>query len=305
MKRPPDFLIIGAYKSGTTSLLDYLGQHPQVFLPALQEPNFFAYPPGTESASTRPEVERDTAYRRPRTRTQAQYDALFVDAPATALIGECSPEYMRSEHACGRIAAAAPHVKLLAVLRNPVDRAYSDYQAFVRDGLEPEPFATAIKRPYGTDSGTQYVATGFYGAQLRPYYSAFPAGQIKVILTSDLVGNGPATLREVGDWLGLDTHGWDPDVSTIRNVSGRPANAVVGTAYQLRRRLRPWLKPWFPPQLQRVADQWLTRGLRREAMDLATRARLVDVYRDDIILLERLIDRDLSGWLATGTGAPS
>lgn len=297
MGRLPDFLIIGAYKSGTTSLVDYLGQHERVFLPWLQEPNYFAYPSDVSSTSRRPEVEWGSLYRRHRARTLGQYEALFEEAPADAVLGECSPEYMRSEHACRRIVERIPQVKLLAILRNPADRAYSDYQAFVRDSIESDSFETAIRRPHGVEPGRQYVATGFYGRQLAPYYEAFPAEQIKVMLTEDLRTDGVGTLRGLCDWLGVPSSQWQPDLSLQRNVSGRPGNLAVSTAYRLRRRLRPWLKPIVPPWAQRRADDLLASGLKRETMSPETRRHLVDVYRDDIHLLEGLIGRDLSAWL--------
>lgn len=297
MGRLPDFLIIGAYKCGTTSLVEYLGQHSQVYLPWLQEPNYFAYATDAASSSPKPEVDWESIYRRHRARTMEQYLALFEDAPPGAVVGECSPEYMRSEHASGRIRQTLPKVKLLALLRNPVDRAYSDYQAFVRDSIEREPFEQAIRRPYGVEPGHQYVATGFFGAQLTPYFESFPSDQIKVLLMDDLQRDGAGLLQEVCAWLGVDASGWQPDLSTTRNVSGRPGNVAVSSAYRMRRYLRPWLKPVVPDWAQRRADGLLAAGLRRETMAPATRQELIEVYRDDVRLLEGLIGRDLSGWL--------
>jgi hypothetical protein len=297
--RLPDFLIIGAYKSGTTSLVEYLGQHSQVYLPWLQEPNYFAYPADGDSRSSKPDVEWGSVYRRHRTRTRRQYEALFEEAPADAVVGECSPEYMRSPHACRRISEVLPNAKLIAILRNPVDRAHSDYQAFVRDSIEHEDFATAIKRAHGVEPGYQYVTTGFYGRQLQPYFEAFPAEQIKVLLTEDLHHRGPEVLREVCEWLEVDTSGWQPDLSLQRNISGRPGNLAVQTAYRLRRRLRPWLKPVVPDWAQRRADVLLASGLRREQISAEVRVELTNVYRDDVRLLEELIGRDLSDWLRT------
>jgi hypothetical protein len=295
--RLPDFLIIGAYKCGTTSLVEYLGQHSQVFLPWLQEPNYFAYPADIRSKSRKPEVDWESIYRRHRARTIDQYHALFEDAPVGVMLGECSPEYMRSEHAWRRIQDTVPDVKLLALLRNPTDRAYSDYQAFVRDSIEQETFEEAIRRPHGVEPGHQYVATGFYGAQLTPYFKAFPREHIKVLLTEDLRTGGTQLLHGVCEWLGIQSSDWQPDLSTTRNISGRPGNLAVSTAYRLRRHLRPWLKPMVPDWAQRRADGLLASGLRRETMTPETRRELIEMYRDDIHVLEGLIDRDLSAWM--------
>lgn len=294
----PDFLIIGAYKSGTTSMVQYLGQHPDIFMPWLQEPNYFAYPPSGDLSKRRPEVDRNTIYRRHRTPARSQYEALFIDAPAGALVGECSPEYMRSPLACGRIANELPAAKLLAILRNPVDRAFSDFQAFVRDSVEQSTFAEAIRRHPRSDPGYHYVSTGFYGKQLEPYFDTFPADHIKVVLTEDLKADGQGVLREVCEWLGVSHDGWTPDMTEQRNVSGRPGNAAVALAYRLRRTMRPWVKPLVTKGMQRRADALLAAGLRRETMEPQVRRELTEVYRDDIALLQSLINRDLSAWLS-------
>lgn len=299
MPRMPDFLIIGAFKCGTSSLVDYLGQHPDVYLPWLQEPNFFAYDPddpGGEQAGSRPEIER-AVYQRHRTRTREQYAALFEEAPEGALVGECSPEYLRSRECCGRIAAALPDVKLIAILRDPAERAYSDYQAFVRDGLEHESFLTAIERQPSLEPGHQYVCTGFYGQQLAPFLDAFPREHIRVLLTEELRSSGEQVLRDTTRWLGADPS-WDPDLRLTRNISGRPRNAAVATAYRLRRRLRPYVKPVIPSWVQAPVDTALARGLVREPLPPQARQRLVDLYREDVLRLQDRLDKDLSAWLA-------
>lgn len=296
MNRLPDFLIIGSYKCGTTSLVDYLGQHPRVYLPWLQEPNYFAYEHDLESTGTRPDVDGASIYRRQRARTGKQYASLFEAAPSHCLVGECSPEYMHSPYASQRILEAIPAVRLLALLRNPVDRAFSDYQAFVRDGIEDETFDQAIKRPFGRDSGQQYVVNGFYGRQLKTYFGLFPREHIKVMLSADLRTGPRELLADVCDWLGVGNEGYVPDISQTRNVSGRPRNLAVSSAYRLRRRLRPWVKPLVSTRVQRRADAVLASGLKREDMSAEARSTLVKTYRKDIELLEELIDRDLAGW---------
>jgi len=311
----PDFLIIGAYKSGTTSLVDYLGQHPQIFLPELQEPNYWASTPEQEAAATgsKPQVEWEGVYRRPRARNAAQYASLFADAPTSATLGECSPEYLRNPIACPRIRKELPDVKLLAILRHPAERTLSDYQARVRDGLETASLEVAIERSLvstapGTGAGRgvdgeslnehrtyDYLVTSFYGRQIERYFEAFPKSQIRVLLTEDL-RNDPNVLSDTAAWLGVDPD-WTPDVTATRNVSGAPKNKFIGTAYKLRRELRPLLKPVVPAGLQRRVDNMLAKGLVREAMAPETRAQLVEIFRDDVLTLQRLIGRDLSAWL--------
>ncbi|HXV96254.1 MAG TPA: sulfotransferase, partial [Gaiellaceae bacterium] len=170
----PQFLVIGAYKSGSTAIQEALRAHPQVFLPA-KGPSFFAF-------DEAPVIDRPLL---PGTvRDWDAYRALFADAPPEAVRGEVSPEYLANPWSCGRIRARLPEVKLVAVLRNPVERAFSDYLMYVRDGDERLGFAAALdeqeaRRRAGSQTG-YYLETGFYGRQLRPYFEAFPRERIQV-----------------------------------------------------------------------------------------------------------------------------
>ncbi len=295
--RLPDFLIIGAFKSGTTSLVSYLDQHPRVFLPWLQEPAFFASPRFDLSAAGDPRPRRppEGVYGRLRTETLAQYAALFEPAPEGAVLGESSPQYLRDPEACGRIAQVLPHAKLIAVLRQPSERAFSDYMMFVRDGLEMASFAEVVARPRSGQTHQHFVETGFYGRQLRPYYETFPREQIRVVLFEELTRDPLGTVRDLYAWLGVDSS-FVPDVSEVRNVSGVPGNRGVAAAYRLRRRLQPHLKPLVPRPVVRAVDGRLQRGLRRDAPDPAVMKELADVYRDDVRLLSEHAGRDLAHW---------
>lgn len=296
--RRPDFLIVGSFKSGSTSLVSYLNQHPDVYLPWLQEPAFFASPRFSmeRGGDPRPQRAPESAYGRLRAETIDQYEALFADAPPGAVCGESSPQYMREPEACDRIADVLPDVKLLAVLRQPASRAYSDFSMFVRDGLEKSTFAEAVARPPGRRPPFHYVETGFYGRQLAPFYERFGADRIKVVLFDDLTTRTAETVRDVYAWLGVDP-GFEPDVSEVLNVAGRPTNALVAATYRVRRRLQPVLKPVVPQQLARSADRVLRRGLVKDAPDPAVMAALTERYADDIRLLARLSGHDLDHWL--------
>jgi hypothetical protein len=284
----PDFLVIGAYKSGSTSIQEALRAHPAIFLPA-KGPSFFAFDEATEIDRPLPvgTVRDWDAYRN-----------LFAEAPRGAVRGEVSPEYLANPWACGRIRARLPDVKLVAVLRNPVERAFSDYLMYVRDGLEQEDFGRALdlqeERRRARSPTGYYVETGFYGRQLRPYFEAFPRKRIQVHLFEDFTADPDAVLRSLFAFLGVDPAlGRTPERPV--NVSGVPRNALVGAAVRGGRRLAPLL----PPVARRRAKSALAHGLDRPALRREDRRRLVDLYRDDVAELERLLDRPLDGWLAT------
>ena len=132
--RLPDFLLIGAARAGTTALHSYLRQHPDIFMPARKEPNFFAFQndvldckgPGADYINN--SVTDLTAYK-----------ALFNPAPAHAKLGEASPLYLFSERAPANIKETAPHAKMVVILRNPIEQAYSHFMYATKQCIETEP----------------------------------------------------------------------------------------------------------------------------------------------------------------------
>ena len=143
MSRMPDFLIIGAPKSGTTSLYFYLQQHPQIFLPEKKKPFFFAF--------ENQDMNHYHIYGNMKVINNTivdlnEYQMLFENIPTNIKVGEASTEYLHIPEAVKNIYSHIPDVKMIAVLRNPVDRAYSHFSHFRRDGYEPcTDFMEAIK----------------------------------------------------------------------------------------------------------------------------------------------------------------
>lgn len=289
----PDFLVIGAYKSGTTTLQQHLAAHPQVFVPKRKEPNFFAYkdaepgvgPPAAARAITRME----------------DYLRLFEGVTDERAVGEVSPEYLAHPGAAEAIHRRLPAVRLVAVLRNPVERAYSDFLMYRRDGLEQEDdFGRALdaqdaRQAQGLPTG-YYVATGFYGAQLARYTERFCPEQLSVHLFEDLVRTPDVVMGDIFRFLGVD--GIALQGGDVYNASGIPTNPLVRAAYGVRRRLGPMAGTLVPARLRPGIERLMQRGLRKDPMPASARARLAGVYAEDVALLERLIGRDLSHWLA-------
>ena len=288
----PDFLVIGAYKSGTTALHHQLRRHPDLYLPARKEPGFFAFD------DSRPPVAHPAAASSVRRRRD--YDALFAGAPPGAVLGEVSPAYLAVPGTWAHIRAAAPTVRLVAVLRNPVERAYSDYLMYRRDGIEKEAsFLSALeqqdRRDPATDPTSRYLSTGLYAEQLEPYLSAFPRGQVHVLLHDDLRAQPAGTLRDLFGFLGVSTEVALEAVQDV-NVSGEPTSAAVRLAFRARRRAGRLLKPVVPEPLKRRADSILQRGLARPPLPTDARDLLLDAYRADVARLAAMLDRDLAAW---------
>ncbi len=178
----PDFLVIGASRSGTTSLHNYLGEHPEIFMCPRKSPNFFASAdpiPAREGPVVRQMMSQWVADRR-------SYEALFSGAPEEAAIGEVSPVYLQSRAAPERIRRECPAARLVAILRDPAERAWAHYMGRKRDGLETRgDFAEVIAAELAEGLPDEvafgsYLGCSRYGHFLTRYFDLFPREQIRI-----------------------------------------------------------------------------------------------------------------------------
>lgn len=293
----PTFLVIGAYKCGSTSLHHYLRAHPDVFVPAHKEPSYWAFAGLTEPASANPAYHRSVTDR-------AAYDRLFEPWSGQAAIGEVSPEYMTNDRACEQIAIGLGAPRLVAIVRDPIERAFSDYLMNVRDGREHDDFMTALgqqeERARRGEPHGFYVSTGFYGAQLQQYVDRLGADSLKVVLAEDLRTERERTLAQVFEHIGVDpSRAVEPDDQEF-NRSGIPSSRSVAAAYRVRARVGPLVSRVVPARLKHRIDGALQDRLERPELPADARHHLRRVYADDVSLLADLTGLDLTRWLTDG-----
>ncbi len=292
--RLPDFLVVGAMKCGTTALYYYLDQHPEVYMSPVKEPDFLAF-----------EGEREA----PRNAITgfASYAALFREAGEARAVGEASHESLYRPRAVENIRRHIPGARFIAVLRDPADRAYSHFMHLVRNGTEPlVDFEAALAAERRGDLGDgfpfrSYIDRGFYFRQLSRYFEAFGEERVRVYLYEDLSSRPLWVMRDAFDFLGVDPR-FVPDVSLRRNVSGVPKSRLLDAVLQRQSPIKNLLKTHLPPRVRhRVAerfDRLKTWNLARpRPMPPETRRELVGIFGEDILRLQGLIRRDLSGWL--------
>src|SRR5215208_4693193 len=288
----PNFLIIGAMKSGTTALYYYLAQHPQVYMSPVKEPNFFC----SEGQASR----EDTVAR------LETYQGLFKDVSDEKVIGEASHCYLYEPEAAVRIQQYLPDAKFVAVLRDPVDRAYSHFLHMVRNGTEPlTDFGQALREEVASacqNRGFQdYVGRGLYHDQLERYFDVFGRERVKVYLYEDL-SNGPVgVLQDTFRFLEVNDS-FVPDVSLRRNVSGSPRYKTLDKILRRPSPIKDALKLYLPAglrwRLSRAFDDLKSRNLvQPPAVEPEIKRRLRGTYREDVLNLQELIYRDLSEWL--------
>jgi hypothetical protein len=292
MNKMPNFLIIGAHKSGTTSLYHYLKQHPQIYMSPVKEPHFFSF-------LDHPLDFREPGFDPQKLQAAADlpaYQALFQQAGDAVAIGEASPSYLYVEETAVKIYQHLPQVNIIAVLRNPADRAYSNYlHCRARKHQEPlADFSDALKAEKKRIQENwsplwHYQQKGFYFQQLQRYYRLFNNEQIRIYLYDDLLADPQALVQDIYQFLQVDAS-FTPNLAKKHNVSGLPKNKLWQFAY--------WNLQWgsaiIPPKIkQKIKANTLTRP----TIPPTARKQLIDLYRNDILQLQALIQRDLTHWL--------
>jgi hypothetical protein len=302
----PNFVIIGAAKAGTSSVFAYLGQHPGVFASPAKEPNYFALA-DQRVAFAGP---GDSIINQASITDLREYQALFRGARSAAAIGEASTLYLYAPTAAEALRKHVPGVRVIAILRDPAERAYSSYLHMRRDGREPltsfdealDEEETRIRANW--EHLWHYTRLGFYHAQLRRYYDLFPREQIAVWLYDDLSENPQRVLREVFTFLAVDPT-FEPDMSVRHKVAGTPRSRLLHAALTRPNLAKSLAKAVLPPAVRgQLYGLAMRRNImeHREALRPETRERLRGLYRDDVERLAALLRRDLSGWLGPLSG---
>ncbi len=236
----PNFLIIGAAKAGTSSLYYYLKQHPHVFMSAIKEPKFFALE-GEPLDYKGP----DRGININSVNSLSEYQQLFEGVTDEIAIGEASPMYLTSPKAPENIKRYIPDAKIIAILRNPVDRAFSSYTHLIREDLETLSFEKAVEAEPRriADKWSHlfyYTQNGYYAAQMKNYFSNHNPENMKIYLYEDLIKDTPKLVNELYGFLGLD-QSFSPDLSK-RNVSGMPKSRALHNLFRKDNLLKDSLK---------------------------------------------------------------
>ncbi|MBV9293439.1 MAG: sulfotransferase, partial [Frankiales bacterium] len=299
----PHFLLLGAPKAGTTALHVALSSHPQVFMSTPKEPKFFLTDDGV-----RPEARGgpgDAQTIRKQVWRRDDYEALFDSAPEGTLRGESTVLYLQDPRAHVRIARTLPDAKLIAVLRDPVDRAHSNWTHLRSAGLEPEAdFVRACdleerRHADGWAPFWRYLALGRYGGQLEHLFSVFPREQVLVLFYRDLREQPDLTLDAVCRFLGIDA-GVVVDIPAA-NVTVESSHSLLNSALGQVLRHGSALGSWVPERLRSTVSGPVVRLLQREQhlrepLRPEQRALLIPRLEDDMRRVESLLDVSLPHW---------
>ncbi len=297
----PNFLLLGTAKAGTSSLYAYLKQHPDVYLSPATELNFFAHAGG--DLNFRGPGDLEYVWGDSLVATDEDYRKQFAGIRQETAAGEVSTHNLYCSQAPALIKGYVPDAKMIAILRNPVERAFSAFSHMVRDGREEtSSFRAALAREPARIRDNweplwHYKNMGFYGAQLSRYFELFDRKQIRVHIYDDFIARPLKVVQDIFAFIGVGPD-FVPDMSEKYNVSMVPRSRQLQKIMMGKSVIRSALRSPLPAGIRsRLRSAILQRNAKRMRLDPDMRRELTDAFRGDIGLLEGLLGRDLSQWL--------
>jgi hypothetical protein len=285
----PDFIIVGAAKSGTTSLYHYISSHPDLYMSIPKEINFFSSQ----------EIKKQNLYYDYHSVDRLdEYKKCFQKAKNSSVIGEGSVSYLSYPSVPGKIKDLLPDVKILILLRSPVERAFSHYLMDYRMGLIDCSFEDVVYRRSPDKKFNlffqQHIELGLYHDQVKRYLDVFGHKQVKIFLQEDLRDSKDKTMKDIFNFLEVDVS-YEPDMNQEHNTFSMPKNALVKKLYSsyFNRFLAGRL---FSDTLKKKLKKLLFHTKAKPSIKPETSIYLHRLYEKDILNLEVLIARDLSSW---------
>lgn len=300
IQRWPDFLVLGAAKAGTTALFKALIRHPEIHDSGSKEPRYFSYP-DEPPAFTGPNAEANRSYILYK---QRDYLRLFENCPDGTICGEASTQYLADPVAAATAGKLIPNAQLIAILRHPVERAYSQYLHMRQEGVEP---AASFEQAWQDNNRRQaenwrpaywHQHRGFYARQIKGWLEHFPRQQLLILFYEDWCQNPDRVLSQIWRHLGIAEIA-NPRI-TRENVSSRQPrwawlhHRMTEQENPIRRLAQRTLPLWARDAVTAAVGAFNLRP--GPALNPALRAQLALTYHDDICQLEALTGRDLSHW---------
>jgi len=297
----PNFLLAGAPKCGTTSLYHLLKNHPEVYMPPRKEPYYFIRPRNIIGKGPGPLGERLID-------NLNDYRRLFEEIKPDQFkaVGEATAGYLYFFHnTIPDIKETLGDPKIIIILRDPAERAFSSHLHHVRRGYEPLSFEVALQKQNERKEknwwfGYQLIDVGLYFYQVKAYLESF--SKVNICLFDDLKNDPIGLIKKVYDFLEVDSHYDLQDSNTHYNSSLLPKSKLLHKVLTNTNIVARSIKPvarFFSIQdnLKIIKDNLIKKNLVKPKMKAKTREHFIHIYRDDIRKLQNLINRDLSDWL--------
>jgi len=284
----PNFFIVGAPKAGTSSLYNYLRQHPEIYMSPVKEPHFF---------SSSYIVRQNLYYKSKLVDNIDDYQKLFSEAIDQKAVGEASTSYLFYPEVPGKIKEMRPDALIIIMLRNPIDRCFSHYLMDYRLGLIKAPLQDVISGKIQQTIGSlyyqQYIDLGLYYQQVKRYYDVFGRNAVKVILFDDFTKQTIRIVQEIYCFLKVDKS-FSPDLKKSYNAYKLPKHRLIDVAYRSTL-LRKLGKMLLTGRFLTILEKKLFTNEKPELNNNLT-IELLSIFYKDIKKLEILLDRELSVW---------
>lgn len=307
---PPDFVLIGAAKCGTTALYDMLCNHPGIFGSPVKEPHYFSQfkvDQFTNRFRKNNVIDPDSYFANDELSEQFQlfitdlnlYLRLFATASDQMLRGEASTSYLYSDRAARAISEHNPDTKIIAILRNPIDRVFSHYTMALKYGYTTDDFLTAVRKDQnvidkGWGRSQLYLELGHYDEQIARYFQYFPREHIHLIHYDDWRSNPQREMQALIEFLNLDPI--EIPSNNFRNVGEIPRFVRVNQWFH-QLGIRQSLADHIPLSLKKTIRSWYLKPKDKLHMEESARAYLLSYYRPRIERLAEIWGRDLSSWM--------
>lgn len=286
----PNFLIIGTPKAGTTAIYHYLNQHPEIYFSPEKEPHFFSF-----IGEQKPHWG---------VKTLAEYEKLFKAVTTEKAIGEASTWYLYSQSAAKQIRKYLPNVKLIIILRNPIERAYSSWAFRVQCGWESIiDFEQALQAEENRISNNyewdfHYLKTGFYYHQIQRYFNLFSKEQIFICTYDELKDDSPSLIQDIFNFLEVD-NSFIPDTSIRHNQTQLPKNKIFNRFLTKSSCWKNIIKIFVPDNIRKKLQNKITITNQTSVPKLSQKikTKYTSLYEEDILKTSELSSIDVSQWL--------
>ncbi len=303
----PDFFLVGAAKSGTTSLINYLSRHPDIFVPKVKEPQFFAVLNSNyNNSKPQPFFCVENLW---------EYSSLFERAGRDQIIGEASTWYSvpvavdnTISNFLGIYKELAGNLKFIFIIRNPLERLLSSYNMYLKMGLENLSFEEAVfagrdRIAKGYRYELNYIENMFVADSIRKYITAFGKSNVKVCLYETLKEKPDVLIREIFEFLGVTSNFIPENLYRRYNVSGIVKSPIHRFLYYIGVKYNPF-KPvlkkvllFFPKLESDVRETVRKLFFRKVDISLTVRDRLKRIFKQEVEELGKIVNKDLSYWL--------
>lgn len=273
----PHFIVLGGHKCGTSSLHNYLAQHPEIYMPRIKGTDFFNREGSSETITS---IEK--------------YQAFYQEMTNEKIAGEVSSVYLYSKGACDAIKKYLPEAKLIAVLRNPVERAFSHFNQLPETKKRDRKFSEIFDEK-------KVLRNGFYSTPLNMYFDSFGRDRIKILLFDSLRNDKKYFFYSIFQWVGVNPN-FMPDTSIVTRQGGEIKNQAVKNIFNGNNILHSTagflLRPFTTPDQRRdLYKKTKNMFMQKNELPEQLRKQLIDFYREDILQLQDILDMDLSHWL--------